>query len=133
MTVQGHASLCAYLLKKPVKVHLSRDESIRMHPKRHPIRMEISLACDAEGKFTGLKLDALGDTGAYASVGTKVMERVVGPTERNHFQTAKGFLNQDGERRIRVIPNGVDMPPIEVNKTPGSKQQRLLSVAGSGH
>ena len=29
------------------------------------------------------------------------MERVVGPTERNRFQTAKGFLNQDGERRIR--------------------------------
>jgi aldehyde oxidoreductase len=78
ITVQGHASLFAYLLQKPVKVHLSRDESILMHPKRHPIRMEISLACDSNGKFTGLKLDALGDTGAYASVGTKVMERVVG-------------------------------------------------------
>ena len=26
---------------------------------------------------------------------------MVGPTERNRFQTAKGFLNQDGERRIR--------------------------------
>lgn len=78
MTVQGHASLFARLLKKPVKVVLSRDESIRMHPKRHPVYMEISVGCDANGKFTGLKLYAVGDSGAYASVGTKVMERVAG-------------------------------------------------------
>ncbi len=78
MTVQGHASLFAWLLKKPVKVVLSRDESIRMHPKRHPVYMEISVGCDANGKFTGLKLYAVGDSGAYASVGTKVMERVAG-------------------------------------------------------
>jgi aldehyde oxidoreductase len=78
MTVQGHASLFAYLLKQPVKVHLNRDESIIMHPKRHPVQMDISLACDKNGKFTALRLSAAGDTGAYASVGTKVMERVVG-------------------------------------------------------
>jgi aldehyde oxidoreductase len=78
ITVQGHASLFAYLLKKPVKVRLNRDESIIMHPKRHPVWMDISLACDSNGKFTALKLNAVGDTGAYASVGTKVMERVVG-------------------------------------------------------
>lgn len=78
MTVQGHASLFAYLLQQPVRVHLTRDESIIMHPKRHPVWMDISLACDKNGKFTAVKLNAKGDTGAYASVGTKVMERVVG-------------------------------------------------------
>jgi len=78
ITVQGHASLFAWHLKRPVRVHLNRDESIIMHPKRHPVWMEISLACDIHGRFTALRLNALGDTGAYASVGTKVMERVVG-------------------------------------------------------
>jgi aldehyde oxidoreductase len=78
ITVQGHASLFAFLLKRPVRVHLNRDESIIMHPKRHPVRMDISLSCDKNGKFTALRLSAVGDTGAYASVGTKVMERVVG-------------------------------------------------------
>lgn len=78
LTVQGHACLFAWLLKKPVMVHLNREESIRMHPKRHPVWMDISLAVDGNGKFTALRLKALGDTGAYASVGTKVMERVVG-------------------------------------------------------
>ncbi|MDD4604386.1 MAG: selenium-dependent xanthine dehydrogenase [Bacteroidales bacterium] len=78
LTVQGHAALFAWHLKKPVKLHLSREESIIMHPKRHPVWMDISLACDGTGILTGLKLQAIGDTGAYASVGTKVMERVAG-------------------------------------------------------
>jgi len=78
MTVQGHVSLFAWLLKKPVKLRLSREESIRMHPKRHPVQMDITLMCDRKGMLTGLKLRATGDTGAYASVGNKVMERVAG-------------------------------------------------------
>lgn len=78
MTVQGHASLFAFLLQKPVKVVLSRNESIRMHPKRHPVYMDIEIGCNKDGKLTGLKLYAVGDSGAYASVGTKVMERVAG-------------------------------------------------------
>ena len=78
MTVQGHTALFAWLLKKPVKLVLSRDESIRMHPKRHPVYMDIAVGCDKDGKLTGLKLYAVGDSGAYASVGTKVMERVAG-------------------------------------------------------
>jgi selenium-dependent xanthine dehydrogenase len=78
ITVQGHASLFAWWLKKPVKIHLCREESIIMHPKRHPVWMDISVSCDKKGIFTGLKLKAIGDTGAYASVGAKVMERVAG-------------------------------------------------------
>ncbi len=76
--MQGHASLFSYLLKLPVRVHLNRDESIIMHPKRHPVWMDIKLSCDKNGKFTAVKLNATGDTGAYASISTKVMERVVG-------------------------------------------------------
>ena len=78
LTVQGYASLFAFLTKRPVKVHFTRDESVMFHPKRHPVWMDMTLACDKNGKFTALKLKAVGDTGAYASVGTKVMERVVG-------------------------------------------------------
>ncbi|MBL7903412.1 MAG: selenium-dependent xanthine dehydrogenase [Bacteroidales bacterium] len=86
LTVQGHASLFAWLLKRPVKVVLSREESIRMHPKRHPVTMDIAVGCDNDGRLTGLKLYAVGDSGAYASVGTKVMERVAGhATGAYHF------------------------------------------------
>jgi CO/xanthine dehydrogenase Mo-binding subunit len=78
LTVQGHACLFALKLQKPVKLTLNREESIRMHPKRHPVWMKMKIACDYYGKLTALRLDAVGDTGAYASVGNKVMERVAG-------------------------------------------------------
>ncbi len=78
LSVQGHAALSAFLLQKPVRIALTRDESIRMHPKRHPIKMDYELGCDDTGKFTYLKADIIGDTGAYASVGMKVLERSAG-------------------------------------------------------
>jgi xanthine dehydrogenase molybdenum-binding subunit len=78
MSNQAHASLCAWLLKQPVKCTLSREESLLMHAKRHPIRMHYKAACDAEGKLVALRVRAVGDSGAYASVGMKVLERMAG-------------------------------------------------------
>ncbi len=78
ITVQGHAALFALLLQKPVRVRLSRPESLRMHPKRHPFIMEYALGCDCDGKLTALRARITGDTGAYASVGAKVLERAAG-------------------------------------------------------
>ncbi len=78
ITVQGHAALFAFLLRKPVCVRLSRPESLRMHPKRHPFIMEYALGCDGQGKLTALRARIVGDTGAYASVGAKVLERAAG-------------------------------------------------------
>ncbi len=78
LTTQGHAALAAQLLQMPVKVRLTRDESIAMHPKRHPIWMDYRVGCDANGMLTFVKVKFLGDTGAYASVGMKVLERSAG-------------------------------------------------------
>ena len=86
LTVQGHAALMAMLLKVPVKVKLTRDESIIMHPKRHPIWMDYNIGCDDKGKLTFVKVRFVGDTGAYASVGMKVLERSAGhATGAYHF------------------------------------------------
>jgi len=85
LSVQAHATLFAFLLQKPVKLTLNRSESIRLHPKRHPIFIDLELAADAHGKILGMKLVATGDTGAYASVGTKVMERVAGHAAAGYY------------------------------------------------
>ncbi len=85
LSVQGHTSLFAYLLKKTVKLTLTREESIRLHPKRHPVFMDIEIGADENGKLTSLKLKAVGDTGAYASVGMKVLERVAGHASAGYF------------------------------------------------
>jgi xanthine dehydrogenase molybdenum-binding subunit len=78
MSNQAHAALAAWRLDAPVKCVLSREESFLMHAKRHPIRMRYEMACDADGKLTALRVRAVGDSGAYASVGMKVLERMAG-------------------------------------------------------
>ncbi len=75
MSVQHHASLISYLTKQPVKVKLTREESIIVHPKRHGMEMEFTTACDENGKLTALKAYILADTGAYASLGGPVLQR----------------------------------------------------------
>jgi xanthine dehydrogenase molybdenum-binding subunit len=78
MSNQAHASLAAWLLQVPVKCTLSREESFLMHAKRHPIDMSYKIGCDADGKLLALHVRAIGDSGAYASVGMKVLERMAG-------------------------------------------------------
>ncbi len=78
LTVQAHAALFCYHLNKIVKVKLTRDESIRMHVKRHPFVMDYKLGCDKKGKLTALSANIIGDTGAYASLGGEVLNRAAG-------------------------------------------------------
>ena len=49
MTVQAQTALLAHLTGRPVKLTLSREESIRLHPKRHPITLDYTVGCDAKG------------------------------------------------------------------------------------
>ena len=75
VSVQHHAALLAYLTKRIVKVKLSRQESIVVHPKRHPMWMDITTACDENGYLTAMKAVVVSDTGAYASLGGPVLQR----------------------------------------------------------
>ena len=90
VTVQHHAALAAYLTKRPVKVKLSRSESLLIHPKRHPMEMEFSLGCDENGIIQGVKASVVADTGAYASLGGPVLERActhaAGPYNYQNFE-----------------------------------------------
>jgi xanthine dehydrogenase molybdenum-binding subunit len=76
--VQGHAALLACHADKPVKLTLSRAESMRFHVKRHPLTLTYTVGCDGDGRLLGLRARIIGDTGAYASVGDKVLERAAG-------------------------------------------------------
>ena len=90
MTVQHHAALVAYLTQRPVKVKLTRAESILIHPKRHPMEMEFSLGCDENGIIQGVAAEVIADTGAYASLGGPVLERActhaAGPYNYQNFE-----------------------------------------------
>ena len=58
-----------------MKLTLDRQESIRVHPKRHAFEMDYVVAADADGRVTAVKADLLQDTGAYASLGGPVLQR----------------------------------------------------------
>lgn len=78
MSNQAQTALAAFLLDRPVKCTLTREQSHHLHAKRHPIRMEIWAGCDADGHLTAFKARMIGDSGPYASVGMKVLERAAG-------------------------------------------------------
>ena len=90
VTVQHHAALVAWLSKRPVKVKLTRKESILIHPKRHPMDMEFTVGCDEKGIIQGVKAKVIADTGAYASLGGPVLERActhaAGPYNYQNFE-----------------------------------------------
>ncbi len=75
MSVQHHAALAAWVLKKPVKVLFTRQESLMIHPKRHAMELEFTTGCDENGILTALKAVIVSDTGAYASLGGPVLQR----------------------------------------------------------
>jgi aldehyde oxidoreductase len=88
MSTQGHAALLTWAIGRPVMVRLTRQESMRMHPKRHPFVMDYALGCDAAGKLTALVATMHSDSGAYASVGMKVIERAVAHAAAAYFVPA---------------------------------------------
>lgn len=75
LSVQHHAALLAWHTKRPVRVTLTRDESIRIHPKRHPMYLDYTMGCDGEGHITAARIRIKADTGAYASLGGPVLQR----------------------------------------------------------
>jgi selenium-dependent xanthine dehydrogenase len=83
LSVQHHAALLAIRTGKPVKLTLTRRESILVHPKRHPMEIEMTTACDGRGQLTAVIAKITADTGAYASLGGPVLQRacthVAGP------------------------------------------------------
>ena len=78
MSIQAQTALMAWLTGKPIKLTLTRPESFRIHPKRHPIELHYKIGCDEEGHITAVWARIIGDKGAYASVGAKVLERAGG-------------------------------------------------------
>ena len=90
MTVQHLAALAVYCTQRPVKMNLSRAESLLVHPKRHHFVMDFTMGCDENGKILGVKAVCESDTGAYASLGGPVLQRActhaAGPYAYENFE-----------------------------------------------
>lgn len=75
LSVQHYVALGTFYTKKPCKYTFTREESLLCHPKRHGMELEITTGCDDQGILTFMAAKIIADTGAYASLGTAVLER----------------------------------------------------------
>ncbi len=69
--------LAALKTGRPVKMTLTRGESLRMHPKRHAMKIHLKLGATREGKLTAIEANLFADTGAYASEALVVLGQAV--------------------------------------------------------
>jgi CO/xanthine dehydrogenase Mo-binding subunit len=76
LSVQPFVALAAWLLGRPAAMVYSRPESIASTTKRHPARMRSRMAADADGRLVAMEFDGTFNTGAYASWGPTVANRV---------------------------------------------------------
>jgi hypothetical protein len=78
MSVQAQTSLLAHLTGKPGEAD-AQPRRVHPHaPQAPPMTMDYTVGCDAEGRLTAVRARIVGDSGAYASVGAKVLERAAG-------------------------------------------------------
>jgi CO/xanthine dehydrogenase Mo-binding subunit/aerobic-type carbon monoxide dehydrogenase small subunit (CoxS/CutS family) len=76
LSVQPLIAVAAWTLGRPVALVYTRPESMAASTKRHPARVTAKFGCDAAGKLVACDVTATFDTGAYASWGPTVANRV---------------------------------------------------------
>lgn len=72
---QIHAALLSQATSRPVKLLFDRHESFLVHPKRHATQIRVKVGARRDGRLVAMETELYGDTGAYASLGEKVMTR----------------------------------------------------------
>jgi CO/xanthine dehydrogenase Mo-binding subunit/aerobic-type carbon monoxide dehydrogenase small subunit (CoxS/CutS family) len=96
ISVQPLIGLAAWLLDRPVRCAYSRPESMAASTKRHPSRITARAGCTADGKLTAYRFHGDFNTGAYASWGPTVADRVpihcTGPYEVPNVGATSGAV-----------------------------------------
>jgi CO/xanthine dehydrogenase Mo-binding subunit len=77
LILQQYLALGALLSGRPVKMVLTREESLRVHVKRHPAWMRFKTGADAGGRVLAIEAEVTLDTGVYASLGFDVLENTL--------------------------------------------------------
>ncbi|MBC7261232.1 MAG: molybdopterin-dependent oxidoreductase, partial [Chloroflexi bacterium] len=73
MYIQHLLALCAYVVRRPVKIVFSREESVMRTGKRHPFYLRHRWGATRDGKLTAVEIEGISDAGAYASTSVAVL------------------------------------------------------------
>ena len=148
---QIHVALLSRATGRPVKMLYDRHESLIFHPKRHATIIRAKMGAKSDGKLTAVETELYGDTGAYASLGEKVMTRATthsaGPYEVPHVKADcyamytnnppagafRGFgVTQSAfavESTMDILAEELGMDPVELRR---KNAHRIGSVTNTG-
>ncbi len=134
--VAAKAALVAYLTGKPAFLMYSREESIRIHPKREATVIEYKTGVSSDGLLKAIKVRIIHDTGAYTNRGPFILWRATvhasGPyyvpnawvdgycvyTNKVPQGSFRGFGNPSiqfaVERQLDEIARRLGMDPVEL-------------------
>lgn len=76
LTTQPYVALAAWLLNRPARITYSRIESLSTSTKRHPSEISMRIGASRDGDIVAVEFDGVFNTGAYASWGPTVANRV---------------------------------------------------------
>jgi selenium-dependent xanthine dehydrogenase len=135
---QIHATMLADVTQRPVKLLYDRHESLIAHPKRHATQIRVKIGAKKNGRMVAVETELYGDTGAYASLGEKVMTRATthsaGPYDVEHVRgdcyamytnnppagAFRGFgVTQSAfaiESMIDMLAEKLEMDPVELRR-----------------
>jgi len=150
MSVQIVLGLAAQVLRRPVKIVWSREESILYHHKRHPVWVKARWGATREGKLVAAEATVIGDAGPYNYTSAKVLGNanlcVTGPYEipnihvdtfgvlTNNIPTGafRGFGGPQGafaaEGQMNKLAEALAIDPVELRARNVFHEGSILSV-----
>lgn len=100
VSLQPLVGLVALKTGRPAAIVYTRGDSMRSTTKRHPATMRASIAADEAGRVTGMVFEGDFNTGAYASWGPTVANRVPvhasGPYRTPHYRATGRAIHTNG-------------------------------------
>jgi CO/xanthine dehydrogenase Mo-binding subunit/aerobic-type carbon monoxide dehydrogenase small subunit (CoxS/CutS family) len=143
---QIHAALLSQATGRPVKLLFDRHESFLVHPKRHATQIRVKIGAKRSGRLTFVETELFGDTGAYASLGDKVLTRATthsaGPYDIPHARAdcyamytnnppAGAFRGFGVTQSCFAVESMMDMLAAELDKEPGELRRINALKVGS--
>jgi 4-hydroxybenzoyl-CoA reductase subunit alpha len=114
----------AWLLDRPVKICLTREEVFYCHRGRHPVLMQFKTGVRNDGTLTGVRVKTLLDGGAYGSYGvastfyTGALQTVTYHIPAYKFQGCRVFTNKPpcGPKRGHGTPQSRFGQEVQLDK-----------------
>ena len=143
---QIHAALAAQVTGRPVKILYNRQESLIFHPKRHATIIRIRTGAKRDGSLVAVEAELYGDSGAYASLGEKVMTRATthatGPYVMPHAKIdcyamytnnapSGAFRGFGVTQSAFAVENNMDILAAELGMDPAALRRKNVMSVGA--